>query len=315
MDIAFLQEYASFSKWLNYAKTARELYISEPTLRSHIRSLEAEIGVELVTKRGDQIALTPAGRFFLTKARELTASAEEAIEKTRLTARQSISLRVSFLECRWIEDLFLKARDQYCTAHPESSLEFLFSSHMNADWETVQNGSVDITVCPAIRQVGRTHERHAPITKNGTAIYLGSCECLLWMGSRNRLFGQTEFEAADLEGMTLLLGNTETMTAAASLIAQHFSDKGTCIKTDNQPFASYTDYLLSNEPETFGITLQEFDSQAKAREGFQIFHLNDLAFMTDIYALCDESRLSEQARDFVRALAEVAETQNETAGK
>ena len=71
MDIAFLQEYASFSKWLNYAKTARELYISEPTLRSHIRSLEAEIGVELVTKRGDQIALTPAGRFFLTKARDL----------------------------------------------------------------------------------------------------------------------------------------------------------------------------------------------------------------------------------------------------
>ena len=35
MDISFLHEYIVFSRSLNYAKAARELYLSEPTLRSH----------------------------------------------------------------------------------------------------------------------------------------------------------------------------------------------------------------------------------------------------------------------------------------
>lgn len=315
MDISFLHEYIVFSRSLNYAKAARELYLSEPTLRSHIRSLEAEIGVDLATKRADRIVLTPAGRFFLTKARELVENTEDVVEHTRAVAQQSVSLLVSFLECRWVEDLFLKARERYCSNHPDSTLEFLFSSSMSANWEALQNGQVDITVYPAIRESGFGGVRHVPpSTTEGTSVYLGSCECQLWMGSRNRLFGRNDLCAADLEGMTLLLGNTPTMNAAASLIAQHFSDKGIAIKTDNQPFATYTDYLLSNGAETFGITLQEFDESRQAREGFHAFRLSDLSLTTDIYAICDESRLSEQARGFVHALADVVEDKNKTAG-
>lgn len=55
MDISFLKEYIAFSRAMNYAKTAQELFMAQPTLRAHIHALESELGIALVQKKGTRL--------------------------------------------------------------------------------------------------------------------------------------------------------------------------------------------------------------------------------------------------------------------
>lgn len=64
MRLETLEEYIVFAKHLNFSLAAKELYISQPSLSTHIRSLERELGFELVSHK-TPLSLTPAGAAFL----------------------------------------------------------------------------------------------------------------------------------------------------------------------------------------------------------------------------------------------------------
>ncbi len=49
---------------LNFTKTAKLLYISQPTVTHHISSLESELGYALFERVNKQVFLTPAGKYF-----------------------------------------------------------------------------------------------------------------------------------------------------------------------------------------------------------------------------------------------------------
>lgn len=61
MNVSFMKEFITFVKTLNYTKAANELFLSQPTLRAHIRAIECELGGPLVAKRDGQLTLTPHG--------------------------------------------------------------------------------------------------------------------------------------------------------------------------------------------------------------------------------------------------------------
>lgn len=308
MDITFLKEYIVFAKTLNYAKAAGESFISQPTLRSHIRALESEIGGDLVTKKNDRLTLTPAGRHFLKKARDVVAVADEMVEECQSLAEKSASLLISFLECAWIEDLFVKARDNYCASHPESILELLFSNKMHSNAESIASGAVDITVYPIVRLPGKEDETSAPDLPDFVkSIYIGPQNCLFWMSGRNPLFEKERLVASDLEGMTLVLGNTSNMNNAGPHYTEYFSERNVRIEVDNQPFSSYIDYFLSNTVDSFGIILEGHRFQNQDREGFRVFSLEDLDTVSDLYIIYDESRLNQQELDYVAELEKLAE--------
>jgi LysR family hca operon transcriptional activator len=65
---------------------ARKLHTSQPSLSRQIRDLEAEIGVQLLTRRARGIELTPAGRAFLDRARSVLSQVEGATEAARRVA-------------------------------------------------------------------------------------------------------------------------------------------------------------------------------------------------------------------------------------
>lgn len=111
METEYLREYVVFSQQLNYAKAADALFLSQPTLRAHIKALEDEIGASLTIKRDNQFVLSPAGKFFLKKARDIIKLTGEATETSRTIAENSASLIVGFLEYPYLEDLFIKARE------------------------------------------------------------------------------------------------------------------------------------------------------------------------------------------------------------
>src|ERR1700722_7864528 len=58
----------------------RKLHTSQPSLSRQMRDLEAEVGVQLLTRRARGIELTPAGRAFLDPARLVLSQVEAAAE-------------------------------------------------------------------------------------------------------------------------------------------------------------------------------------------------------------------------------------------
>lgn len=71
------------------------------------------------------------------------------------------------------------------------------------------------------------------------------------------LFECDRVTAADLDGFTMLLGNSANMERAGRVLIEWFVGVGVAVEPDNQPCSNYLDLYLSGTGETFGIALGE----------------------------------------------------------
>ncbi len=89
-----LQCFLTLSDLLNYGKTARALYMSQPTITFQIKSLEEAFGVKLFDRDRQQVRLTDAGFAFREYAQSIIDTVDAAQEclsglHTRLRLRVS----------------------------------------------------------------------------------------------------------------------------------------------------------------------------------------------------------------------------------
>jgi DNA-binding transcriptional LysR family regulator len=89
-----LQCFLTLSDLLNYGKTARALYMSQPTITFQIKSLEEAFGVKLFERDRQQVRLTDAGCAFREYAQSIMDTVDAAQEclgglHTRLRLRMS----------------------------------------------------------------------------------------------------------------------------------------------------------------------------------------------------------------------------------
>lgn len=68
---------------LNFTKTAKMLYISQPTVTHHIMALENELGYELFDRVNKQVFLTPAGKYFYKSIKAISSEFDNAILKAK----------------------------------------------------------------------------------------------------------------------------------------------------------------------------------------------------------------------------------------
>lgn len=86
MNFHILEEYVEFSKYLNFSVAARALHMSQSSLSKHLSNLEAELGVDLVSRQTPP-KLTPAGNTFLEYAEETLYSYKEIVNRCREAQR------------------------------------------------------------------------------------------------------------------------------------------------------------------------------------------------------------------------------------
>jgi DNA-binding transcriptional LysR family regulator len=80
MDATFRQVkvFETVARHLNYSRAAHELRMSQPGVSSHIRQLEAHVGLTLFEQVGRKIYLTPAGQEMLRYSRAIIQQLKEA---------------------------------------------------------------------------------------------------------------------------------------------------------------------------------------------------------------------------------------------
>ncbi len=89
MDIKQLEAFVATARFRSFSKAADYLYLSQPTVSSHIRNLEGELGGPLINRRAGQFMLTDLGGIVFRKAQYLLEARDEIYSAAKAQVQSS----------------------------------------------------------------------------------------------------------------------------------------------------------------------------------------------------------------------------------
>lgn len=91
MEIRYLEEFIVLADCLNFSEAASRLLMAQSTLSKHIRSLEQEMGGQLLRRSTRQISLSDLGELYLPYARKMVEIYRESDQLLREFLNRSAS--------------------------------------------------------------------------------------------------------------------------------------------------------------------------------------------------------------------------------
>ncbi|OJT27669.1 LysR family transcriptional regulator [Archangium sp. Cb G35] len=159
MEFRQLQLFVAVAEELHFGRAAARVGMAQPPFSQQIRRLEAELGVELLTRTSRRVSLTSAGERLLGDARELLAKRREVITTVQRAARgEAGTLRVGFAASSAfgvLPRIVLRFRSRF----PEVSLELDDRERLDHG-AALLAGELDLAIVRApFRHEGVTVER------------------------------------------------------------------------------------------------------------------------------------------------------------
>ena len=98
MELRHLRYFVAVAEELNFTRAAQRMCTVQPSLSQQIKDLEAEVGVQLLTRTNRKVELTLEGEAFLKEALLCLEHAEKAINDARKIANiQKDQLNIGFV--------------------------------------------------------------------------------------------------------------------------------------------------------------------------------------------------------------------------
>jgi DNA-binding transcriptional LysR family regulator len=98
MELRHLRYFVAVAEELSFTKAAQKLRLAQPSLTRQVRNLEDEIGVRLLDRANNRVALTEEGRLFLFDSKKLlTMCAETVAAVQRMSRGDSSQLNIGYV--------------------------------------------------------------------------------------------------------------------------------------------------------------------------------------------------------------------------
>jgi DNA-binding transcriptional LysR family regulator len=98
MELRHLRYFVAVAEELSFTKAAAKLRLAQPSLTRQVRNLEEEIGVQLLDRSNNRVALTEEGRLFLFDSKKLLAMCAESVAAVqRVNRGESQDLKIGYV--------------------------------------------------------------------------------------------------------------------------------------------------------------------------------------------------------------------------
>ncbi len=122
MELRHLRYFVTVAREGHITRAAERLGIQQPPLSQQIKALEREIGVALLVRHPRGVALTDAGRSFLTDAESILAEVGRAANRAQRTARGEVGrIAVGFTTSAPFHPLVARAIREFRVTRPDVS--------------------------------------------------------------------------------------------------------------------------------------------------------------------------------------------------
>ena len=102
MDFKQLQSFVAVVNYGSFTAAASKLHISQPTVSTHVRMLEEELGRPLVLRTAKRVDLTPGGRKVYEQAISVLSLHDRMLHDTRVRERETIYIGASSIPSGYI---------------------------------------------------------------------------------------------------------------------------------------------------------------------------------------------------------------------
>ena len=175
MDMKQLQSFTAVVRYRSFTKAAERLYLSQPTISTHIRNLEEELGTCLIVRTKRSVDVTPRGQELYECACNILSLRDNLIRRWSSNESSIIQLGASTIPSAYILPEILPA---YGKEHPEAYFTIHQSDSRGVE-EGLLNGSFDLGMAgnesaePALRSVPFYRDRMVlvtPVTRHFLAL-------------------------------------------------------------------------------------------------------------------------------------------------
>ena len=128
----------------NLTRAAKKLYISQPTLTMYLNRLEESLGVQLFDRRKNPVLLTPAGKHYMEKMREISEAEQILRGELRTISDPARTFRIGSSRVRghyWLPPLLRLLSER----HPELSFTVSLGSEKQLQ-KLLEKDSIDVAI-------------------------------------------------------------------------------------------------------------------------------------------------------------------------
>ena len=128
----------------NLTRAAKKLYISQPTLTMYLNRLEESLGVQLFDRRKNPVLLTPAGKHYVEKMREISEAEQILRGELRTVSDPENTLRIGSARVRghfWLPPLLRLLSDR----HPDLNFSITLGSEKQLQ-KLLGKDSIDLAI-------------------------------------------------------------------------------------------------------------------------------------------------------------------------
>jgi aminoethylphosphonate catabolism LysR family transcriptional regulator len=283
MHQRWLQAFHAVARLGSFTAAARRLGVGQPTISTHVKSLEDHFRVELFYRNGRNVSLTPLGRALLDITHGMYGHAEEAAALLNSARNHDVGeLRIGAI--RPSEAIEIIAA--YHAGHPNVMLRLMLDS-TPAILAGLQRFECDVGVVGYKPGDARYHslayDRH---------------RLLVVMSTEHRLARRRTLRLEHLEGQAMVL-RAEGSTTRAALDAA-LARRGVAVKPVME--TNSREAVLRAAASGIGIGVIT-ETEFVATAGVKAVTIDDPAMLTYAYVVCLAER---QSRPLISAFLKIA---------
>lgn len=178
----------------SFTEAAEQCYISQSAISQQIRSLEKELGVELIHRENRSFTLTPAGKYFYEQSKGILNEVEDIRRETfRIGKDKELELKIGYLRCYSGQELH-QAVAEFSRLYPEVSIHIVNGTHEEL-YDLLRFGGADLVL---------TDQRRAFSDKYAN-FQLLKCGCYADLSVRSPLAEQESVTMEELKRQACIL--------------------------------------------------------------------------------------------------------------